>query len=210
MMTFEPEEGSRPGPGSDRVPGLEFTDEDILDAMRHIPGYLDISTEDFRAIYRLAHSHAVDRLFHAFRAANLMLTDIRPLHPDTRLDEAARQLVAQGRKGLPVVDEANCVVGMLTETDFLRRLRAGSFLELLLKLVSDPTAFTHRCHDTPVSAAMTAPAITVTEQAGFRDTIRAFRGHEGRSTPVVDREGRLRGLLLRKDIVRAQQSEYLT
>lgn len=41
---------------------LELTDEDILEAMQHIPGYLDISTEDFRVIYHLAWRHAVARL----------------------------------------------------------------------------------------------------------------------------------------------------
>jgi CBS-domain-containing membrane protein len=40
----------------------ELTDADILDAMQHIPGYLDISTEDFRVIYHLAWQHAVARL----------------------------------------------------------------------------------------------------------------------------------------------------
>jgi hypothetical protein len=30
--------------------------------MQHIPGYLDISTEDFRVIYHLAWRHAVARL----------------------------------------------------------------------------------------------------------------------------------------------------
>jgi CBS-domain-containing membrane protein len=41
---------------------LELSDEDILDAMQHIPGYLDISTEDFRIIYHLALQHALERL----------------------------------------------------------------------------------------------------------------------------------------------------
>ncbi len=40
----------------------ELTDEDIIDAMQHIPGYLDISTEDFRIIYHLAWHHAIERL----------------------------------------------------------------------------------------------------------------------------------------------------
>jgi hypothetical protein len=40
----------------------ELTDEDILDAMKHIPGYLDISTEDFRIIYHLAWKHAIERI----------------------------------------------------------------------------------------------------------------------------------------------------
>ncbi len=41
---------------------LELSDEDILDAMQHISGYVDISTEDFRTIYHLAWHHAVQRL----------------------------------------------------------------------------------------------------------------------------------------------------
>lgn len=40
----------------------DLSDEDILDAMAHIPGYLDISTEDFRIIYHLAWRHAMARL----------------------------------------------------------------------------------------------------------------------------------------------------
>jgi len=40
----------------------ELSDEDILDAMHQIPGYLDISTEDFRVIYHLAWRHAIGRL----------------------------------------------------------------------------------------------------------------------------------------------------
>lgn len=40
----------------------ELTDADILDAMKHVPGYLDISTEDFRVIYHLAWRHAIARM----------------------------------------------------------------------------------------------------------------------------------------------------
>ena len=39
-----------------------LSDEDILDAMRQIPGYIDISTDDFRLIYHLAWQHAVAHL----------------------------------------------------------------------------------------------------------------------------------------------------
>lgn len=187
----------------DELPALELSDEDILDAMRHIPGYLDITTGDFREIYRLAHAHAVDRLFRNIRAGRLMRTGIEALQADMRLDEAARSLARQRRKSLPVVNREGCVIGILTETDFLSRLQAETFLELLLRLLSDEGVFSHRCHETPVSAAMTAPAVTVSEEAGFREIVRAFHAHDGRSMPVVDAGGRLCGLLLRKDFVRA-------
>lgn len=41
---------------------LELSDEDILDALAHVSGYLDISTEDFRTVYHLAWRHALARL----------------------------------------------------------------------------------------------------------------------------------------------------
>jgi CBS domain-containing membrane protein len=195
--------------GADEMPELELSDEDIIDAMQHIPGYIDITTEDFRQVYHLAHAHAVDRLFSGVRAGDLMRSGIEPLHPATRLDEAARILARQGRKGLPVVDDEGRVVAMLTETDFLRRLNAGTFLQLLLRLVEEGSDFSHCCRDSTVSDAMTTPVVTLSADAGFRDIVAAFHVHGGRTTPVVDVDGRLLGLLLRKDFVAAYHLEEL-
>ncbi len=40
---------------------IELTNEDILDAMAHVPGYIDVTTEDFRELYHLAYRHALTR-----------------------------------------------------------------------------------------------------------------------------------------------------
>lgn len=200
-------------PNSDTASGevteIELADEDILDAMQHIPGYLDISTEDFRTIYHLAHRHALVRIFGNFRAENLMRTGIEPLLPDMCLDEAANAIVRSGLKSLPVVDEKGCVIGMLTETDFLRRLKVDTFLEFLLGMLDEAFEFKHRCHETHVSEAMTTPTITVGRDAGFKEVVGAFHRHEGRSTPIVDSDGRLLGMLLRKDFLAAFNLENL-
>lgn len=193
----------------DEVPEMELTDGDILDAMQHIPGYLDISTDDFRTIYHLAHRHAVGRLFGNFSAESLMRVGIEPLYPGMHLDEAAKALVRSGYKALPVVDENGRVVGILTENDFLRRLNVETFLQLLLSMLDEAFELKHRCHETPVSEAMTSPAITVGKDAGFAETIAAFHRHDGRSIPVVDNDGRLLGLLLRKDFISAYHLENL-
>lgn len=195
--------------GAEDVPELELSDEDILDAMRRIQGYLDISIQDFRAIYHLAHGHALERIFRQVAVGSLMRTGIEPLHPYTKLDAAARALVEQGLKSLPVIDANGRVIGMLTETDYLHSLKADSFLQLLLRLIEDPRIFTHRCKKMPVSEAMTVPAITITAGAGFREIVSAFHAHEGRGMPVVDAAGRVLGLLLRKDFVKAYHLEDL-
>lgn len=180
---------------------INLTDDDILDAMQHIPGYLDISTEDFRSIYHLAYGHALGRLFADVMACRLMRSVIEPLHPSMMLDIAAKKIAESSHKGLPVVDAKGCVIGMLTEKDFLKQLSAESFLELLLRMLDDAFEFSHRCHETTVSVAMTQPAVTVGQHAGFMEIIEAFRQHPGRSMPVVDSEGKLLGLLLRTDFI---------
>jgi CBS domain-containing membrane protein len=182
---------------------MELSDEDILAAMANISGYLDITTEDFRALYHLAHQRAVARMFAHIRADRLMRRGVDPLAPDLPLAEAARLLVRGGIMALPVADAEGRVLGMLTEADFFRRLHVDSFLELILRLLEDPSGFTHRFHETTVREAMTSPAVTLPEDASFREIAAAFHQHEGRATPVVDGAGRLRGLLLRRDFIGA-------
>ena len=209
-MTEHPSPEGRPADAdADDLPDLELSDNDIIDAMREIDGYLDISTGDFRTIYHLAHRHALERMFKKVAAHKLMRSDFSPLRPETTLDVAARALVAQDYKALPVVDADQSVIGILTETDFLRRLESDSFLQLLLRIVEEPGAFAHRCHETPVREAMSVPVVTVAANAGFQAIVKAFHAHDGRSMPVVDADGRLQGLLLRKDFVRACHLEDL-
>ena len=91
----------------------------------------------------------------------------------------------------------------MPQTDFLRRLKVGSFLELMLRLLDDNGELEHRCHETHVAEAMTAPAVSVAATAGFREVLDAFRHHGGRSMPVVDQNGAPLGMLLRKDFLNA-------
>ena len=183
---------------NDELAELELTDADILDAMQHISGYLDISTEDFRKLYHLAHRHAASRLLGSFRAKNLMRVGFQPLLGDMSLGAAAKVLVATGYKALPVVDQTGRVIGMLTETDFLRQIKTDTWLEVLLNNPADNLATQH-WQETRVLAAMTSPAVTVEEDAGFKEVIGAFTQHVGRSIPIINRDGQLRGLLFRKD-----------
>lgn len=197
------------GAEDEALPEIELADEDIIDAMRHISGYLDISTEDFRAIYHLAHHHAVDRVFSDVRAESLMLSGFAPLKFDMRMDEAAHSLVGQRFKGLPVVDAEGRLCGMLTETDFLRRLEAGSFLELMLRLLESGSALVARCHETRVGDVMTANPVAIGRHAGFREITAAFHRHGGRSMPVVEPDGKVCGLLLHRNFISACHLEKL-
>jgi CBS domain-containing membrane protein len=49
---------------------LTISEEDILQAMRDIPGYLDISPGDFKEVFQVAYRHAVSRLVDSQTAAD--------------------------------------------------------------------------------------------------------------------------------------------
>jgi CBS domain-containing membrane protein len=182
---------------------VELSDDDVYDAMRRIPGYLDITTEDFRLVYHLAHEHAVTRFLRSRHAHDVMRPEQHAVSPDTMLDETARVMARFGLKSIPVVDPDRRVIGVVSETDYLSKLGVQTFTEFLLKYVAEAAAIERRCHETPVSAIMTAPAVTVREDDDFLAVIRAFKSHPGRRMPVVDEKGRLVGVIARKDFIHA-------
>ncbi len=93
-------------------PEVDLSDEDILDAMQHVAGYVDISTEDFRTVYHLAVRHALQRLcgdIHAREPA---------LPTSLTLAEATEALERSRHAALPVRDGRGELRGMLLHKDF--------------------------------------------------------------------------------------------
>jgi len=181
----------------------ELTDDDVYDAMQHLPGYLDITTEDFRALYRLAFSHAVERLTGQLRAHALMRSELQTLSPELNLVRAVEVMAGHGLKSLPVSDARKRVVGMLSEADILHRLGVDTCLELMLRSGGRRADGERVLGEETVESAMTQPATTVTADADFAAILKAFHAHGGRRMPVVDAQGRLLGMLARKDFIAA-------
>ena len=77
--------------------GIQFKDEDIYEAMKDIPGYLDITPGDFKEVYLLAYRHALERLKRAVTARQVMTREVVSVRPDTPLAEVA---AAMGGKGI--------------------------------------------------------------------------------------------------------------
>jgi CBS-domain-containing membrane protein len=180
-----------------------LTDADILDAMSRLPGYLDITTEDFRALYRLAYEHAIERLVGSLRARDLMQPVKDGIGPELTLRRAAELMVARRWKSAPVVDASGVVVGVLSETDILGRLGARTFLELITRVPGRRGDLDRLLDQTLVGDVMTVPAVTVGADAGSATILGAFQSHQGRRMPVVDAQGRLQGVLARKDFLEA-------
>jgi CBS domain-containing membrane protein len=186
--------------------GIELKDEDIYEAMKGIPGYLDITPGDFKELYSLAYRHALERLGREVAAAEIMTIDVVTVAPDTPVAEVAGAMGRRGVSGVPVVDAGQKVVGMISEKDFLTRMgvqNAKNFMSLVAGCLK-----TKGCVALPLKAAlagdiMNSPAVTVTPDTPVKDIARLLTQKSINRVAVTDPDGRLLGLVSRGDIVKA-------
>ena len=74
---------------------------------------------------------------------DIMLTDIKTIGPEAFIEEAAQKMLDEGISVLPVVDEDNHVVGIITEKDIFQ-----AFTDLL-GYKHQGTRFVFQCDDRP-------------------------------------------------------------
>ncbi|WP_407275635.1 HPP family protein [Halothiobacillus sp. DCM-1] len=186
------------------MPQPAFThlpDEDVQAAMRSMTGYLDITPEDFREIYAIAHEQAVRRLFARRDVPHLMRRDLSALKPEQNLCQAAEQMALMHAHTLPVVDESGRVLGDVSEWNVLRGFGADTFFSLVFRVMNRHEHFADYCQRTSVAEVMTAPSTVLAEHGSFSDIARAFHQVDCQRLPVVDAEGRLVGVVLRRDFM---------
>ena len=90
--------------------------------MKKIPGYLDITPLDFKEVYCLAYRQAVERLSREVTAREVMTQEVTHVQIDTPLAEVAESMEGRGVSGVPVLNRAGQVVGVISEKDFLSRM----------------------------------------------------------------------------------------
>jgi CBS domain-containing protein len=115
----------------------------------------------------------------AATARDVMVTSVVSVQPATSVDEAARLLTFHDISGLPVCDESSGhVLGVVSEADLIGK--------------SGET----------VSAVMTSPAVTVRESTPLEQVAEQLTQQRIRRVPVVDTEGKLVGVVSRRDVLR--------
>ena len=55
---------------------VDISDADVMEAMKAMQGYIDITPADFREVYRIAYVFAQDRMMHALKAADVMTAPV--------------------------------------------------------------------------------------------------------------------------------------
>lgn len=140
-------------------------------------------------------------------AADLMTKNPATVQPETTLADAARIMIARRVSGLPVVDAAGLLVGMITEGDLLRRPELGtegsrpSWLKTFLMPASLAADYV-RTHGRQVSEVMTKNPICVTPETDLAEVTDKMRQKHIKRLPVMQ-GGALIGVISRSDLLKA-------
>ncbi len=184
----------------------DISDEDILDAMKHIRGYLDITPGDFKVLYRQAYAHALQRLSRRLRAHDVMTAAVVAVRTDTPAAEVARAMAEHGVSGVPVLDRRGRVAGVISEKDFLSRMgsrRKASFMEVITHCLTDRGCVAVPMRRQNAEDIMTSPAVTVGPDDPVADIAGILMQHGINRVPVTDERGALIGIVARADIVQS-------
>ena len=120
---------------------------------------------------------------------DIMTTDVVTVRPDTPHQTVAAMLRQHRVSGFPVTGEDGKVVGVMTETD-------------LVALVAGRRHRRHRAAEQATAGdLMSHPAVTVGPHDPVKTAARLMRKQRLQRLPVVDRDGRLAGIVSRSDVL---------
>lgn len=132
------------------------------------------------------------------RVLDIMSIDVLTVSPEESLKAAARLMVERGVSGLPVVNEAGKLVGIITEADFLEREADRSHRRLLDALMHKPDTVSEA---ETVGEVMSTHPVIIYPEASVTEAARVMSHHHVKRLPVVNDEGELQGIISRSDVV---------
>ncbi|HZQ12953.1 MAG TPA: CBS domain-containing protein [Pseudolabrys sp.] len=144
------------------------------------------------------------------KAKDIMTRTVVSVDPDATVLQAARLMLQHHISGLPVVDRAGRLVGVLSEGDFLRRgethteRRRSRWLEFLMGPGRMAADYVHS-HGSKVSEVMTPDVKTVSDDASLEDIVALMEKHRIKRVPVL-RAGKLVGIVTRSNLMHAMVS----
>lgn len=144
------------------------------------------------------------------RAHQIMTRPVITVTPETTIAEAAATMLRRHISGLPVVDGAGKLVGIVSEGDFIRRSELGTqrkhgrFLAFILGPGQAAADFVHE-HGRKVAEVMTPEPLTVTEDTRLEAIVALMEKNHVKRLPVM-RGDRIVGIVSRANLLQAVAS----
>ncbi|WP_246645821.1 CBS domain-containing protein [Nonomuraea ceibae] len=139
--------------------------------------------------------------------ADVMTTEVVTVAATTPFKDVAAALVSGGIGAVPVLDDDRHVIGMVSETDLLHKeefreqYHREGYRSPLRARLRHPKA-RRKAAGATAAELMTSPAVTVFAEATAVKAARLMEAHDVGRLAVVDYNGRLVGVVSRRDLVK--------
>lgn len=135
--------------------------------------------------------------------SDVMTADVKTIGPDAPLKEAATLMVKVGISGLPVVDNAGKVLGIITEADFVTAEANRSWGRQRRRLLTNFLGETEHPKAKTVGDVMSRNPHTIDRGSTVTEAARKMTDHGVKRLPVVLPDGTLDGIISRADVMGA-------
>ncbi len=126
----------------------------------------------------------VQKVFANIKVTEFMTKDIVYVKPDRTVAQVKEILRLKRISGVPVVDDNNVVVGIISIEDIIKCLENGTLNE-------------------QVNEHMTRKVVCIDEGTTLQDVIKQFERYRYGRFPVIDKNGALIGIVTKNDILAA-------
>jgi CBS domain-containing protein len=134
--------------------------------------------------------------------SDLMTTSVVRVRRDTGFKEIAKLLAEYDITAVPVVDDDEHPVGVVSEADLLRKEAAQLDPAGLLPVLHAKPAARAKAEATTAEGLMNSPAVNARPQWTAVEAAQVMERHHVKRLPVVDEADRLVGLISRADLLR--------
>ncbi|MCS0495702.1 CBS domain-containing protein [Ancylobacter sp. MQZ15Z-1] len=141
------------------------------------------------------------------KARDVMTAPVITAKPTDTVAQVAKTLLEHRIGGVPVVDDAGALIGIVSEGDLIRRIEAGTarrrswWLEAMLDDATLELEYV-KSHGRTASDVMRRSVVTATPDAPLHEIASLFEGHDIKRVPIVE-DGRLVGIVSRSNLIQA-------
>ena len=182
---------------------LGFTAKDLDIVLQRYNRVLDVSREDLEQIMLQTEMQAYQRHFGIITCVDIMSKDVLTAQFATELPVAWRKLMAHRIVALPVLNQARRVIGIVTQSDFLRHSGADDYASIgnSLQRFLRRSGVTHTEKAEVVGQIMTPHPRTARDTTPIIDLVPLMAESGFHHIPIVDGDARFVGIVTQSDLV---------
>ncbi|HEY9081588.1 CBS domain-containing protein [Magnetovibrio sp.] len=188
---------------------------DYQRALESMGTIIDVAAQDVMTLAERAQHFSHQRLNEILGVTQIMSQPVRFVHPQTLMSEAAHLMVKERISGLPVVDDNDQLVGIITEADFLRGLGLPAHYPTHNIWQTLEAMFSHlgqqsqlEAPNDAVSAYMVRDVVSTSPDDNVHGVLELMKRHQIKRVLICDQDRHLLGVITRSDLVRVFFDRY--